>query len=341
MAKTLHLSLKQDEIPAGYTSLFTAMEPENKSANRLFVANRLWCQHDLKYRDAFLKTCSESFRSELGLVDFNDPESARREINSWVAKITQRKIENLLNKDSIKNDWRLVMTNAVYFKDAWERKFEILATRSDLFEAGNGPIRVQMMHQENSCRYLEVDGVQILEKSYSGGQFSMAIVLPARKDDALPKLEASLSEETLREWFSKLETKTVSVYLPRFRLDAEYDLGSTLQSLGMKKAFSRNDADLTGMLEQPGWKLWIDSVVQKAFIAVDEEGTEAAAASGMGMGGMGGYGLAPEIPIFRADHPFLFMIRDTRTGCILFMGRVMNPPVEKSVPEKQGGMGMF
>jgi serpin B len=210
-----------------------------------------------------------------------------------------------------------------------------------LFQAENGTVRVQMMHQERSCSYAELEGVQILEKSYRAGHMSMVFVLPQNQENALSRLEASLSEETLREWFSKLETKTVSVYLPRFRLDAEYDLASTLQSLGMKKAFSRNDADLSGMLEQPGWKLWIDSIVQKAFIAVDEAGTEAAAASGMGMGGMGGFGPAPEIPIFRADHPFLFMIRDTRTGCILFMGRVMDPPVEKSVPEKQGGMGMF
>lgn len=327
MAKTLHFSLSQEETPHAYRSLFDAILPENETTGQLLIANRLWCQSNFRYRQHFLDACRNQFSSEIGQVDFEkNPDSVRNDINAWVEAKTQHRIKDLFEKGSVDRTWRLAITNAVYFKDFWQDKFDKRLTRADSFQSEAGEIRVQMMNQQEFCGYADAEDAQILEKPYRDGRLAMTFVLPKKNSVPFGGFESSLSDEKLQEWISKLHTKTVNIYLPRFHIDGQFDLGNTLQTMGMKKAFSQADADFSGMHEEPAWKLWIAMVVQKAFVEVDEEGTEAAAASGIGMGGFGGMGPVPKIPVFRADHPFLFLIRDTRTGCILFLGRVMVPP---------------
>jgi serpin B len=200
---------------------------------------------------------------------------------------------------------------------------------------------VPMMFLADSWnRYADIDNVQILEKSYLGGDVSMLILLPRKNFKTLDQLESTLTDEKLAEWNKSMEDRDVDVFLPRFTMRTEYQLPGVLGKMGMENAFSIASADFSGMTEtrEP---LALDQVLHKTFLKIDEEGTQAVAVTGLGGMGIGGIAPVKKIPIFRADHPFLFMIRDTRTGCILFMGRVMNPPVEKSVPEKRGGMGMF
>jgi serpin B len=219
---------------------------------------------------------------------------------------------------------RFVIANAIYFKGKWETPFGKSDTQDEPFYAEGKTPNMPMMVQRNSHhRYAEADGVQILEKPYIGGDVSMLIVLPPRKPGALSEVEEAMTADKLQSWIEALQTREVHLYLPRFKIETAYNLIEPLKSLGIQKAFSMNDADFSGIKEESE-PLWIGMVFQKTSLQVDEEGTIAVAA--LGMGGMGGImPKPPPIPVFRADHPFLFLIRDTRTGSILFMGRMMEP----------------
>jgi serpin B len=298
--------------------LLDALPDQNFPGCRLAVANRLWCQNNVIYKEPFLTTLRDRFHSELGLVNFQQPDLVRNTINTWVEEKTNQKIKELFDPSSINPDNRLAMTSVIYLKGFWAQSFDKSATRQKPFYARNKEIPVQLMYRKGMFRYSQDNALQILEKPYLGDYLSMLILLP-KDSNVLSELEKSLSEEKLREWSNSLHTQEVEIYLPRFKLETSYDMIPTLRSMGMKNAFDSN-ADFAGISADTKL-LWLNTVVHKACVQVDEEGTEAASATGIG----GFFGGPLSLPIFRANHPFVFLICDKRTGSILFMGRVIEP----------------
>jgi serine protease inhibitor len=289
----------------------------------LRVVNRLWAQSGYKLRDDFLALLRDSYRAPAGLLDFHkSPEPSRAAINKWVSVETEKKIPELIARGLITADTRLVLTNAVYFKAHWQEPFEKSATRDEPFFADGGKkVTVPLMHNVHYFSLAAFDGGQMLELPYASGELVMDVVLPA-KQDGLGRVEKQFAGGALRGWLAALKPMRVDVTLPRFKTSSSFSLSETLGALGMKKAFSYPGADFSGM--DDGHDLFISAVVHQAVVDVDEHGTEAAAATAVMMAA----GAAPptEPPaLFRADHPFLFLIRDTKSGVVLFVGRLVAP----------------
>ena len=299
------------------------------SGHELKIANRLWAQRDYKFLDDFLAITKNHYGAECGLVDFVDkPEAAAKEINTWVAKQTKNLIRNIIGPGDLDVYTRLVLINAIYFKGQWSEPFEVRDTKPAPFFAEEGERQVKMMSMlDLCCKYAQIDdaGLQILEKPYDEWfGLSMMILLPQREPGSLAKLEAALTEEKLAAWSKRLQRGMVMIHMPKFRLETGYTLNKQLMEMGMRLAFNPG-ADFSGM---DGTRdLFLRKVIHKAFVEVDERGTEAAAATTVVGGFVGGFGgMIPTKPLeFRADHPFVFLIRDNRTGSILFLGRFCGP----------------
>ena len=324
MAKALHFAGPAEDVGRGSQSLRVTLPKGDQPSCTLTVVNRLWGQRDYGFLATFLATTRERFGAELADVDFSQPADACRLINVWAHKQTDGKIKQIVEPSSISPQTRLIATNAVYFKGLWSDPFKKDATlMAPFYPADGGEATAPLMHQLTHCRYASFGNLKVLEKPYRGGEIALLVLLPEKGRSALEDLEKALSAEKLGEWTSSLRTETVDVRLPRFRLEAAIPLNSALASLGMVRVFDRRLAELAGINggKEP---LWLDWVLQQAYIQVDEEGTEAAAVTTGGMGG-GFAGPRPKIKVFHADHPFVFLVRDTRTGCILFMGRLAKP----------------
>ena len=292
-----------------------------KGGYTLTVANALWGQKDYGFLQKFLELIKTSYDGRLNEVDFiTAAETARKTINAWVEKKTNDKIKNLIGEGVLDSMTRLVLTNAIYFKGNWARQFKDNRTKDSPFTLADGQkIDVAMMNQKAEFGYKETDTFQVIELPYVDDELSMVILLP-KKFDALDEFEKTLTPEILTQWLAKIHKREVVVFVPKFKMTSQFGLASVLKSMGMKDAFSSN-ADFSGMNGKRD--LFISAVIHKAYIEVNEEGTEAAAATGVVMK-LTSVGPTP-IPVFRADHPFLFLIRDNLTGSILFIGRVANP----------------
>jgi serpin B len=327
IAGVMHLDLPPSRLHPACRSLLAILQ--DGSTCELNVANRLWAKSGKVLRDDFLKITRDYHGAECGRVDFaGNSGAATREINTWVERQTKNRIRNMVGPDIIDGETQLVLTNAVYFKGRWFQPFTVRKTKLAPFFAEEGEIQVMMMSMKDRfCRYAKIEdtGLQIFEKPYDSSlNLSMMFLLPKREPGSLVRLEASLTEEKLADWSKELRLQTVKVSLPKFRLETGYSLEKQLTELGMGSAFGYgpNGADFSGM---DGTRdLFIQFVLHKAFVDVDEQGTEAAAATMFG--GMGGGTMMPaEPPEFRADHPFVFLIRDNRTGSIIFLGRLVRP----------------
>ena len=292
-----------------------------KGGYTLNVANALWGQKDYGFLQEFLKLIESSYDGRLNEVDFvRSAETARKTINAWVEKKTNDKIKNLIGKGVLNSMTRLVLTNAIYFKGNWARQFKENRTKDSPFTLSDGQkIDVEMMYQKAEFGYMETDTFQALELPYVDEELSMLILLP-KEYDALEKFEKKLTPDNLSQWLDKIHKREIMVFLPKFKMTSQFALAAVLKSMGMKDAFSPV-ADFSGITGKRD--LFISAVIHKAFVEVNEEGTEAAAATGVVMT-LTSIGPAP-IPVFRADHPFLFLIRDNLSGSILFIGRVANP----------------
>jgi serpin B len=284
----------------------------------LATANRVWAQEGLPFLDTCLDILRTDYLAELGTVDFTkDSESCRAGINAWVESRTHDRIPDLFPAGSIDANTRMVLANAIYFKGRWEVEFDPAETRDHSFRVDAArSVTVPIMHRELEARFGGDETVRIVELPYQGKDLSMLVILPLA-EDGLTAVEESLSVEQLDAWMSTLESHTGNVYLPRFRFTAQFALNQVLPGLGMPQAFDPTRADFSDLDGRRD--LSLQAVVHKAFIAVNEEGTEAAAATGVSVGIVS---LPPE---FRADHPFLFLIRDNVTGSVLFLGRVEDP----------------
>jgi serpin B len=287
----------------------------------LRIANALWGQQGYEFLQAFTKSVEDQYGGKLQELDFvGATQQACRTINAWVEKQTNEKIKDLIRPDMLNAMTRLVLTNAIYFKGAWARPFDKDSTRDEPFFLLDGkPIRVAMMNQQAQFVYAEIDGAQPLEMPYVGGELSMVILLPKERN-GLAALENDLTLENLNQWVDKAYGRNVIVAIPRFKMTQRCDLTGVLQTMGMTDAFSQQ-ADFSGMNGRKD--LFISAVVHQAYVDVNEEGTEAAAATGAVMTLTSARPDQP--PVFRADHPFVFLIRDKTSGSILFVGRVVNP----------------
>lgn len=323
MAKALHFPREQEGLHAAFARLQDALRTDNpRDADYQFlVANRLWGQSGFRFLESYLKLTEQSYRAPLAQLDFErEPEPARATINRWVEEQTREKIRDLLPPGSIMPTTRLVLTNAVYFLGNWSSPFDDDATQNAPFYSdGTRTVETPMMRQQAHFRFASADGVQILEMPYKGERLAMTILLPEARD-GLAAVEASLSTEKLARWLTSLTPREVNVLLPRFKMTSQFSLVDALKSLGMTLPFSER-ADFSGMDGRQD--LFLSEVVHKAFVDVNERGTEAAAATGV-MAGATAMPSEPP-PVFRADHPFVFLIRDTKTGSILFFGRLADP----------------
>ncbi len=294
--------------------------------NQLRIANALWGQTGYPIRDEYRWLVAERYGAGLSSADFaGAAEDARREINAWIAAKTNGRIEELLLPGDLRPSTLLVLVNAIHFRGAWASRFDEEMTRDRLFtlpadeEEGieRRRIEVPMMYQQARLPYWRGKGLTILELPYEGDAYSMVILRP-KEPEGLPRLEEALTAEFLRERLAELEPAEVGVLLPRFRVDTRFRLKETLQALGMREAFTPA-ADFSGLSERGG--LFVDDVIVQAEVTVDEAGTEATGATAVMMKKRGN--------VFRADHPFLFLIRDRRSGAIVFLGRVVDPRTPK------------
>lgn len=286
----------------------------------LNTANALWAQDKFPILEEYKDVTETYYLSKTENLDFaTHPEESRQTINSWVEEKTNEKIKDLLPQGSINEMTRAVITNAVYFLGNWTVQFDENLTREDDFKIlGQETVKVSMMNVEQNFEYGSIDDLQVLKMSYKGEDLAMLVLLP--KDNDLDSLEEKLSVANLNEWTDNLTKKQVNVFLPKFKLETTYSLVEDLTNMGMPSAFDPGKADLSGINKDTD--LYVTGVFHKAFVAVDERGTEAAAATGIVVGITS---VGPQPEIFRADHPFIFLIQDERTGLILFIGKVVDP----------------
>jgi serpin B len=307
-----------------YARLLKSVQGDGDRSFQLVTANALWGQQGYHFKPDYKKAVAEFYGGVFHEINFRaQPDEAVRAINAWVSSKTREKIRQLVKRDFINDDTRLVLTNAIYFKGRWEKEFEEADTRDEDWLGLKGTRKVSMMHQKGGYLYYESGDFQALDIPYKGRQLSMLVVLP-RKKDGLASLERQWAGGgAYRQVTEGLDhEEVVIVSLPRFRMETEFRLKPVLCGLNAELAFS-DEADFSGIGEEP---LKISEVVHKAFVEVNEEGTEAAAATGVGMVLCAGLGSPPPPPkVFKADHPFLFFIRDRRTNAMLFSGRVLDP----------------
>ncbi|WP_276254711.1 serpin family protein [Halomontanus rarus] len=343
MADTLHYTLGDDLHSAIETlaaELDARSEPETGGGERasegddgdpfeLNVVNAVWGQADYPFREAYLATLEDHYSAGLEEVEFaSDPEGARETINAWVEDRTEDRIDELLPEGSITDLARLVLTNAIYFKASWENQFDDGATEARSFTALDGSTTdVPIMRQSASFPYADVDGHQVIELPYVGDDVGMVVVLPDEGEgedgDEFETLESSLDVDRFDDLVGELETREGTIHLPKFEFDAGFALAEVLSELGMPIPFDPNDADFSGIAdpEETDENLFVHDVYHDASITVDEDGTEAAAATGV----VAGTTSAPADPFeMVVDRPFLFAIRDRPTDTVLFLGRVVD-----------------
>lgn len=321
MANVLHFELPQEFLHPEFKKLIDITNGKT-SAYQLNVANALWGQKGYSFLSSFIELTKENYGAGLNEVDFKRAtETARRTINAWVEKETQNKIKDLIQPGVLDVLTRLVLTNAIYFKGNWANEFEKKLTKDlPFYVAPEKEIQTPMMYKKGDFNFLETKELQILELPYKSKELSMIVLLP-KKIDGLADVEDFITPEFLNNWLENFDEIKVEVYLPKFKTTSAFSLKENLSAMGMPNAFSQKSADFSGM--NGNNDLYISEVIHKAFVDVNEEGTEAAAATAVVMKLKGG--MVERIPVFRADHPFIFLIRDNRSGSILFMGRLENP----------------
>jgi serpin B len=333
MAEVMHLTLAQEQLhPAfNYLDLELAKRGSRSSTGsggaqgkdgegfRLNIVNATWAQEGYPFLSEYLDMLAENYGAGLRTLDLSkDPEAARATINDWVSEQTEKRIEHLIPQGVINPTTRLVLTNAIYFNAAWANPFDPQRTTDGPFHLLDGSeIIVPLMQQKASFGYTESEGLQIVELPYDGHELSMVILLPA--EGALESLEQELDANRINAVLNELGYQEVVLTMPKFKVESDFGLAKTLQTMGMTDAFASN-ADLSGI---DGSKdLFIQDVVHKAFVDVDEAGTEAAAATAV----MIALKAMPQQPVtMTIDRPFVFFIRDIQTGTVLFVGRIVDP----------------
>jgi len=325
MATTLHFALPPETLHRAFNALdllLTAEEGQEAEAFSLRSANSLWAEQEYTFRPEFLDLLAQHYGAGLRLVSFQTaPEAARRAINDWVAQQTAQRIQDLIPQGCVDELTRLVLANAIYFNATWAHVFPQERTQDGVFTTLVGaPVTVPMMRWSTSERvpYTQGEGYQAVELPYQGGQVSMVLLVP--NAGRFAEFEAALTGERLQAIVATLVPQGVALTLPKFEVEAEFSLADVLQELGLSTAFDPHQADFSGM--DGSRNLFISNVFHQAFISVDEEGTEAAAATAVVV-------TLESLPMtdvtLTIDRPFIYLIRDTRSGAVLFLGRVVDP----------------
>jgi serine protease inhibitor len=324
MAKALRFSLPQQDIHGAFAELDARlMKVRDRGTIKLNVANSLWPQKDYRFLDEYLALIRKYYGVSITPVDYkNASEAARETINRWVEKKTEQMIKNLIQPGVLDKLTRLVLVSAIHFKGMWTWKFDPARTKNEpFFISPRDSVQTPFMRQEGHFKYAEIDSVQMLELPYRGGTLSMLILLP-REKNGLTELERRFSAENLSRWQSALTEREVDVSLPKFKIASTFRLDQALSAMGMVDAFIQTRADFSGMDGKPGW-LFIGTVMHQAYGEVNEEGTEAAAATAVEAPKAEPTSESPLV--FRADRPFLFLIRENKSGALLFLGKVIDP----------------
>ena len=337
MADTLHFDLPQTTLHTAFNTLYLDLESRSggakdidPSAFRLNIANALWGQRGYRLRDEFSAVIAENYGAEVQPTDFvGQPEESRIRINDWVASETEDRITDLIPSGTFEDrPPALVLTNAIYFNAAWVRKFKAMLRPTDFHRIEGDVVALPMMKRTGKGRYASGVGYQAVEMQYKFARMSMTILLPDQ--GTFEVFEDSLDDELVARVIEDLETREVVLTMPKFEFQSEFDLVDTLKAMGMADAFDSTSADFSGMggrscLAGDIRCLFLSGVIHKAVVSVDEEGTEAAAATGMIVSLSSG---EPGLPVeLTVDRPFIFLIRDGATGTILFVGRVLDPSV--------------
>ena len=328
--KVLHLPVKEkvSDLQAfkEMTASVTTPPRGAKHKPELSVANSLWLEQSHPWKQAFLVIARDHYRAGLFEANFRgNSEGARGSINRWVEKETHSRIKDLVPAGALDGNTKAVLANAIYFKARWAAAFKKEDTKPEDFTLASGQkVQTPLMFQQGNFRLWDTDTFQMLKVPYDGKATSMYVLLP-KKHDGLPALERQLTPATLAEWTTVMSGGKVNVWLPRFKFTVPTELAGVLQQMGVKDAFDPGRANFAGMTDHPQG-LYISRVLHKAFVETDEVGTEAAAATAVVMT-LRAVAQPPEIPVqnFRADHPFLFVIKHEPTGAVLFMGRVTDP----------------
>jgi serpin B len=324
MKKVLHFTLDSEHLHPAFAALSSELyRASQKGGCKLSIANALWGDKSTSFLPEFRQLMKDNYGAGLQQVDFAMEADARKAINDWVSKQTAERIKDFLKSGDLTPDTRLVLTNAIYFKGDWEHAFPEKSTRDNDFHVNaKEKVSVPMMHQVGEFGYFadDLNTFQMLAISYKGSDLTMAILLP-REVDGLKAFEENLTAEKLAEWRKGVRRSKVQVSLPKFTMMRRLDLAGQLQALGMTDAFSAEMADFSGMTGDK--KLLVSKVLHEAWVEVNEKGTEAAAATGVALEKKGDKAYDPIV--FQADHPFLFLIRDSKSGNILFLGRMTNP----------------
>ena len=329
MAETLHFLLSRDDLHPALNALDQELDrraaaagSEEDEAFRLSIANSIWGQAGYDFLPTFLDILAKNYGAGLRLTDFaKDPDKSRVIINDWISDQTEARIEDLIPEGEITPLTRLVLANAIYFKASWLHQFDESRTRDRAFYLLNGEqVSVPMMSLSEPPRllYARGNGYQAVELPYVGNQVAMAIIMPDAGE--FEEFEAGLDAAQMEEILAGMDYETLALRLPKFSFESSFSMAKTLAAMGMPDAVSIADADFSGM--DGTHDLYIQSVFHKAFVAVDEAGTEAAAATAVVMSLKGAMPSGIDLAI---DHPFIFLIRDSVTGSVLFVGRVLNP----------------
>jgi len=326
MADTLHFILSQDRLHPAFNSLDIELSQRGEGAKgkngegfRLNIVNAIWGQEGYKFLSEFLDVLAENYGAGLRPLDFaNAPEEPRITINNWVSDQTEGRIEDLIPQGLIDVLTRLVLTNAIYFNAAWQHPFnEDMTEDGPFYLLDGGEVTLPMMKQTESFSYAEGDGYQAIELPYDGRELSMVILLP--RAGQFEAFEDSLDAQRVDAILKDVEPRRVALTMPRFEFEPSFSLKEALAAMGMPVAFS-GGADFSGMTGNRD--LFIADVIHKAFVSVDEAGTEAAAATAVVMKLTALPGTPVEVTL---DRPFVFLIHDIETGTILFVGRMVAP----------------
>ncbi len=312
--------LQNDSATRGSFGRIYNLLNQKQEGYSINTANAFWTQQNYSFLKEYISILESYYIAEANELDFSKNVEAAETINAWIEENTNGKIKDMIDPGALSALTRLVLTNAIYFKGLWANQFDPDNTNKEDFKiTSDETVEVDMMHLSDiKFNYTETKDMQVLKLPYKGNDLSMVIILP--KENNISVVESELNPANLTNWISSLNEIEININIPRFKFEAEYTLNDVLDEMGMKDAFVPDIADFSGM--DGTTDLYISHVLHKAFVEVNEEGTEAAAATAVIVA------TKAITDIFNADHPFVFLIQHEETGAILFMGKIMNPAAE-------------
>lgn len=321
IGRVLRFPASDAELHPRLGGLLRALESQSEGA-RVSIANALWLMQGYALKPAFVEVARTNYDAEVESLDFRNGAASAGRINAWVERETNNRIRNLIDPGSLDVLTRVVVTNAVHFLGDWAQPFNSARTRPEPFHLADGDTRnVPMMSSNRHTRYTQAGPVELLELPYKGGRLAMVVILPKERG-GLAAIEANLTDGQLDSWLQQLDSdggRGMLVQIPKVQIEGSYQLNAPLKAMGMAVAFDSRRANFRGIAENE--QLFISQVVHKTFLRVDERGTEAGAATAVEIQAES----SAEPPTFRADHPFLLLIRDKPTGAVLFLGRIAAP----------------